>query len=242
MPKMLGKLPAKVDARTLKLVNYIPAVLPEIPQMVRWDKVKEMNAWGMDGNDQFGNCVIVTAAHIIDCARACESELMDRVSDVEAIALSTEMGALNGYYVLDRLKWWRRRGMFGSSIAAFVALTGDHDLIRSAINIFGHCDIGLSMPVAWQNGDVWDVGPGRAYEYGSWGGHSVPLLGYETRGGTIFYYACTWGHIVLITKQAIDAYCDELYASILPEWLALDNVTPSGFDMAALLKDLEAIG
>jgi len=241
MAMMLGKNPPIVDDRTLRFVNYMPAVLPPPPESVRWDAIKGMSDWGMDGNDRYGNCVIVTAAHIIDAARANESAILDRISDTDVIALSNEMRALAGYYLLDRLKWWRNIGMFETKLHAFVALNSDHDIIRSAIHIFGHADVGLMMPSAWENSDVWDVGFGRAFKKGSWAGHSVPILGYEINGNTLYYYACTWGKIVLITAQAMDLYCDELYTSIVPDWFSLDRITPSGFDLGALQRDLMAV-
>lgn len=241
MNKMLGKRPAMVDTRNLKLIKYLPPELPPVPPAVHWYDVKCANSWGMDGNDKYGNCVIVTAAHIIDCSRSNESLEDNRLSDEEVIKLSTEMGALDGYWVLERLKWWRQRGMWGTKITAFCDVDVDHDLLRSAINIFGHADIGLSMPMAWESTDVWDTGNGWKFQKGSWGGHSVPLIGYETRGSTIIYYLCTWGHIGIITSQAIDAYCDEAYVSILPEWYARDQITPSNFNLQQLQFDLAQI-
>lgn len=237
----LGKKPAAVDRRTLKLARYMPVTLPPLPDKARWDQVKDRDAWGMDGNDTFGNCVVVTAAHILDCARAVESSQLLRISDQDVIKTTHEVGAEDGYVVLNRLKIWRRQGLFGSRIEAFASVDHNHEHIRAAINIFGHADIGLLMPVAWQNTNVWDVGSGDEYEKGSWGGHSVPILGYEAHGNVIFYYVCTWGRIVMMTKEALDAYCDEIYVSIVPDWYANDQLTPSGFKVEELIKDAQAL-
>jgi hypothetical protein len=233
----LGKLPAAKDNRTLKLSDYLPKKLPVLPKTIRWDAVKANDNWGMDGNDKYGNCVIVTAAHIIDSAKANESANLDRISDARVIKVSTEVGALNGYVILDRLKIWRNSGMWRTKILGFTQVAKrNHDLIRSAIHIFGHCDIGIWMPVAWQHAASWDIGVGPAYRKGSWGGHSVPILGYENTPKGINYYICTWGKIIILTEAAVNSYVDEQYVSILPSWYEHDRRTPSGFR----LKDLQA--
>lgn len=162
----------------------------------------------------------------------------DRVVD-----LSKRMGALDGYYILTRLKYWRKYGMWKSKINGFVDIEPiDHEYLKAAVWIFGHGDIGLLMPKAWENSVVWDTGKTRDYIKGNWGGHSVPLLGYyisKKRG--LVYYAATWGRIVEITASAIRTYCDEAYVSIVQDWFAKDNYTPNGFDAEQLEKDLKAL-
>jgi hypothetical protein len=244
MDYKLGKLPAVKDKRTLKLKDYLPKKLPPIPAEVRWDKIKAPTAWGMDGNDRFGNCVICTAAHIVDCSRENEGAVNKRrISDASVISLTHTLGAEDGYVVLDRLKYWRNTGMWRTKIKAFTSVQAyDSDQVRSAINIFGHCDIGLQMPRAWQGQSLWNTGGGSDYRKGSWGGHSVPLFGYHqdpTLG--LVYSLCTWGEIIFITAEALAAYCDEAYVSILPAWYAKDGKTPSGFKWAELEADLEEL-
>lgn len=240
--KQLGKLPPKQDSRTLKFINYLPKRALTYPSTVRWDTIKNQHEWGMDGNDRYGNCVIVTAAHIIDCAKANELGHYQRIEDDDVIRLSQNWNATNGYYVLNRLKKWLNIGMFGTKIIAFCELDKqDHRDIRAAINIFGHVDVGLWMPKAWQDSEVWDTGNTADFEPGSWGGHSVPILGYHTYGTQIDYYACSWGKIYVITQRAMDRYCDEIYTSILPEWYAFDNITPSQFDVETLMDDIRML-
>lgn len=239
MPLMLGKLPAKVDPRSLKLVNYLaPEAFQSLPETVRWDDVKPQDAWGMDGNDRLGNCVIATAAHIIDCANANEAGSDLRIPDAAVVQLSHEMGATAGYYVLDRLKHWRSKGMFDTKIKAFCRVSHLHQMIKAAIYIFGHADIGLNMPRAWENTEYWNSGRGSEYYAGSWGGHSVALLGYAPGADSRpLYFACTWGRIVTITAEAMEDYCDEIYVSLLPNW-CIDGSSPSGFNLVQLEEDL----
>ncbi len=234
----LGCMPSRRDKRTLKLANYV--ALPKPPAECRWDKIKASNLWGDDGNSTYGNCVIVCAAHMLDSAIANESDPnAKRISDADVISLSRTMGALNGYNILDRLNWWRKTGMWGHKIQAFASVNlHNRDLIKYTINAFGSIDLAVNLPIAWQGTDTWECGNGRSYNPGSWGGHSIPALGYDDS----WIYVCTWGEIIPCSWDALDLYFDEQYAVILPEWFAADAKSPSGFDSAALMKDLVAIG
>ncbi len=109
MPRLLGKLPARRDSRTLNLRDYIQRNFPDPPAARHWET--GISDWGVMGNNTHGNCVIVTAAHMRLTWRMNELDDSRRISDREVIELSRTMGALNGYVILDRLKWWRKKGM-----------------------------------------------------------------------------------------------------------------------------------
>lgn len=238
----LGRLPSIRDSRNLKLKSYLPIELPKIPEDVEWQLEKE--SWGVMGNDVLGNCVICTAAHILDCAQINESHDFNNIPDRDVINLSYKLRATNGYTILERLKYWRKTGMFGSKIEAYVSINlQNHQLLQTAIFLFGHADIGIWMPVAWeQHPQYWDTGKGEEYRPGSWGGHSVCLVGYKPdEKFTTIYYAISWGQVIEITRDALNQYMDEAWVSILPDWAAFDAVSPSGFDMKTLRQDLELI-
>jgi hypothetical protein len=233
---MLGRLPSKIDPRTLRLASYLTPELPPPPTAIHWET--KVSDWGVMGNERYGNCVIVTAAHMILSFRANELDDTRRFSDQAVIELSQDMGALNGYNILERLKYWRTRGMWSDKITAFASVDPkEPKLMRSAIHLFGSADIGLNMPAAWRDEKVWSVGIGRKYRPNTWGGHSVPLVGYDDQ----HVYAVTWGAIQPITWPALFAYCDEAYAVIDPNWTALDGVAPSGVDLTGLQRDLQAL-
>ena len=52
-------------------------------------------------------------------------------------------------------------------------------------------------------------------------------------GLTLKLLRMTWGFL--------DAYCDEAWAILSPDWFNVKQKAPSGFDLAALQKDLEEI-
>lgn len=240
----LGRLPSIHDQRNLQLTSYFAAGLPNPPQAVNWYKALPAKGWGVMGNNRLGNCVICTAAHIIDAAEANESSQKEPIPDDVVVNLSYEMHAIDGYTILERLKRWRNSGMFDSKIEAFTQLPiQDPHTLKSAIHLFGHADIGVWMPSAWRdNIDFWDSGSGWNYRPGSWGGHSVCLLGYEPSPmyGTL-YKAISWGSVVDITEQAINDYVDEIWVSLLPEWYEYDQISPAGFNKQALMADISVL-
>jgi hypothetical protein len=182
--------------------------------------------------------VIATAAHAILTWSANAYDDLRPITDNAVIELSRQMGALRGYNILDRLKYWAKTGMWSNTLYAYAAFEpSDESMLMVAINTFGLADIGINMPRAWMDADVWDAGHGFAYRPGSWGGHSVPLVGYDEQ----HVYAVTWGQVQAITYAAIHQYCDEAYACINPRWINDQGQTPSGFDLTQLREDLAAV-
>jgi hypothetical protein len=113
-----------------------------------------------------------------------------------------------------------------------------------AVWIFGGCYVGLALPktaqAQTQNHQPWSVtsagttGDGAP---GSWGGHAVPVMAYDTRSLTVV----TWGALQTMTWGFWAAYCDEAYAILSPDFLKQkggQTVAPSGFNLAQLQEDL----
>lgn len=235
--RCLGRIPSRCDPRTIRLRDILARDLPPPPDSSRWDTV--IRDWGTMGNDQYGNCVIATAGHMLLAWRAAEFADTTRISDAAVIALSREMGALNGYSILERLKYWRRSGMWSDRLWAYAAVAlNNPPLVRSAISLFGAIDLGVSLAAAWQTQELWDRGSGRAYRPGSWGEHSVPIVGYDAD----YLYLVTWGAVQRMTWAALPYYCDEAYVCIDRNWIGNDAIAPSGLDLPALHAALGAIG
>jgi hypothetical protein len=236
MNRFLGKHPAKLDHRTLQLRDYVADPLPPPPDNRRWDAA--VPEWLNAGNDQYGNCVIATAAHLILCWKANESKDPRPITDSAVIDLSRRMHALNGYAILDRLNYWRKHTMWANKLHSYAAIDADDkNLLQFAINAFGALDIGLALPNAWRHTNVWDTGRGHNFAPGSWGLHSVPIIGYDNHA----LYLVTWGEICALTYDALGYYSDERYALINKAWFEADATTPSGFNLKALEADLASI-
>jgi len=248
----LGKKAARFDNRTLLMAEYIKATLPAPPKQVNLTtkvvrKVKKN--WGMMQNDVIGDCTCAAAGHLImEWTANAKAKMIDPttaqiVSAYSAITgYNPRTGANdNGAVELDVLNYWRNTGIAGHKIAAFVALEpSNHQHIMDSVYIFGGCYIGVQLPVSAQEQKVWTVPPegttGRG-KPGSWGGHAVPVVAYDPRGLTVV----TWGQLLRMTWSFWEAYCDEAFAILSPDYLTAKLKTPAGFDLKALQSDLHAI-
>jgi hypothetical protein len=243
--KQLGKLPHRVDVRTLALGAYVERdVLPAPPPAL--DLARTVGDWPMYANDRAPDCTTAAAGHMIEAWTAAaggraieisESDVLEAFDEVKVVDPETgDEGAVE----LDVLNLWRRHGIGGHAIGAFarVALE-DHDLVRTGAYLFGGVYIGLQLPLSAADQDVWDWtgglhGPDAP---GSWGGHAVDIVAYDEAGLT----AVTWGALQRLTWEFWDRYCDECWCIVSTDFLNGDGDTPEGFDLAALQADLRLV-
>lgn len=84
----LGKHPATPRKTDLRLAKYLDTTtLPTIPSSFGFDHVLPPDAWGMLGNDRYGDCVWASAAH--------ETEVL--TARGAGAATFTEQGVLSDY-------------------------------------------------------------------------------------------------------------------------------------------------
>jgi hypothetical protein len=239
----LGKLEPKHDPRTLHLANYLnTGQLPKIPTQQDWSgKVRN---WGMMGNDTLGDCTIAAAGHLIEGWSAnASTELVPTDS-----AIITAYSAVSGYdpatgandngaYELDVLNYWRKQGIAGDRIYAYVSCEPrNHAHVKAGVYLFGGVYIGLALPLSAQNQAIWSVVGGPNSRAGSWGGHAVPVVSYDAH----FLTVVTWGQLLKMTWGFWDKYCDESYA-ILSQDFINGGKAPNAIDWASLQKDLSSI-
>ncbi len=151
-------------------------------------------------NDTVGDCTCAAAGHLVECWSANASAIIVP-SDSQIIAAYSAITGFdpatgyddNGANELDVLNYWRQTGIAGRKIGAYAALEpGNHDHVMDVVYLFGGCYIGLALPVSAQAQDIWSVPPGGAIGQGaagSWGGHAVPIVAYDSGGLT----CVTWG-------------------------------------------------
>jgi hypothetical protein len=240
----LGKLPARVDVRTLKLAQYVDrTLLPPPPASL--DLSRPVAGWPMYANDRVGDCTTAAAGHMIEAwtadvtgaaAELPESAVLDAFDHVKLVdPVTGEEGAVE----LDVLNYWRKEGIGGHPIGAFAAVSvRDRMLVRIGAYLFVGLYIGLQLPETAQDQDVWDWtgrldGPAAP---GSWGGHAVDVVGYDDTGLTVV----TWGRLQELTWSFWEHYCDEAYCIISNDFLA-GGTSPEGFDLAALQDDLRLV-
>ena len=237
----LGKKPAVYDSRTLVLEKYVALATPAPPKEVDWtDGQKE---WGVMLNDQIGDCTCAAAGHLIQAWTA--NATAERTLPDSAILAAYE--AVGGYdpsnpdtdqgaSILDVVNYWRRTGIGGDKIGAFVTMNPRNQaLVQIAIDWFGGIDVGLELPLSAQDETVWCQSNNPSENQpGSWGGHSVAIVGYNGAGLTCI----TWGEPLLMTWGFFCIYCSEAYAMLDADWLKADFVAPNGLNLAQLKADL----
>jgi hypothetical protein len=252
----LGKLPPRVDARTLMLGKYLESTLPPPPAAQDYGKQvtaqalkgKE-TAWPMYGNDTLGDCTCAAVGHMIEVWTANASKLTE-VPNAAVIELYRHFNPGkedNGCNLLDVLSWWRKTAVSGHKIEAFAGIEPkNHTQAKDALQLFGSIYIGLSLPNFTVPDNVdpltipWAVPPTGATGANApnpANGHCVPAVAYDERN----LYIITWGKLKAMTWGFYDAYADEAYAVLSPNWLIGHKQSPPGFDMATLKKDLAAI-
>ncbi len=146
----------------------------------------------------------------------------------------------------DVLKYWTTTGVGGSKIEAYTTLEpGNNVELRAGIYLMGGVYIGLQMPITanaqTKHNGTWSLVPGYQTnpdaKPGSWGGHAIPLIGYNSQS----LVTISWGMPINITWGFLNYYADEFYAPLSSEWVSAGNVAPNHFDLAQLQADMHAL-
>lgn len=203
------------------------AALPTPPARVAVPKVA---AWGMDGNDQYGNCAACGATHLI-AAWDVETGSTDAVptsaetiEQYKAITGCITPGDENdsGLVLSDVLKLWSNVGLFNrNKIAAYAPVNHKAVLdIHQAIAEYGGCYVGVDLPQSAEDqfsaGMPWTLVGDKPV-----GGHCVSLVGYDAGSsrGPGWLYAVTWGKVVRVEWAWFAHYATEAWAIVSQEFV-----------------------
>lgn len=246
----LGKKEVKIDKRTLRLAPYLQNVpFPPASASYTLDKTD----WGMFVNDQLGDCTIAGVGHADQVWGINLGRVMPMFTDAEIIKYYKDWDGYvigdpstdNGGVELDVLNSWRKNGFYTNKLLAYGSVSPVNTLrLQQSIWLFGVLYIGVELPITAQTQDIWDivqVSDGSA-TLGSWGGHCVVICAYDGDGPTCI----TWGKLKKMTWRFFEKYCSEAYALLSPDWInanpaALFALSPSGFNMTQLQKDLAQV-
>jgi hypothetical protein len=238
----LGKTSAKFDRRTLQFSKY--RALPPVPKEVSW--MAKLSNLGMMLNSDIGDCTIAAAGHMIQQWTTYALGAAVIPSDASILKGYEDVGGYvpgdpstdNGCAMLDVLNYWRKTGIDGHNIYAFVQVNPRNlDEVREAIYLFGNVYVGVQLPVSVQGADRWTVSSGPDAEPGSWGGHCIPAVAMSPETVTVI----TWGSILKMSHNFLTGYCDEMYAVLSTDWIGKIGTAPSGFNLTMLDQDLAAL-
>ncbi|TQF06998.1 hypothetical protein E6W39_38455 [Kitasatospora acidiphila] len=234
-----GKLAPQFPTALRDFAAYAKTPLPAPPAAVDW--ANNVPEWPMDGNDQYGDCTMAAAAHMIQSwnAETKESDAVPTPKDVVAEYLQLTGGQDTGLVEADVLKNWQRSGLWGNTALGY-APVNVHDLtaLQQTMWLFGAVYAGIQVPAnaqtQFQQGQPWSLVPDWQQQPIE-GGHAIPLLGYDAD----YIYAITWGGVQRIAWNWWSTYSDEAWAVLAQEYKEAGTV--NGIDMAALTADLEQV-
>lgn len=237
----LGRKPAVHDPCVPHLFKHMAMQLPA-PSA---DWTKAVPSFPMLANNSVGDCTSAGCLHQLQVWYNNTGHSYVP-TDAEALAL---YGATSDYPQKDEgaveqtvLQHWKTAGIvtpLDTSHIAYAALNPkDVNQIKLSVQYFGGCYLGIELPLTAQTQDVWDVvstdGDGAP---GSWGGHCVIVVAYDPKLLTVV----TWGQLMKVTPEFLQAYCSESWALISEDWLADSGVSPPGLNMGALQAEMQAL-
>jgi hypothetical protein len=238
-----GKLAPRVDSRTLRLAAFLlPATLPTPPSALTY--ASRVPAWPMYGNDQLGDCTCAAAGHMIELWGKLEGKTFHpTLKAIEAAYHHLSPGD-QGAVMLDVLNYWRKTGIASHKLFAFAALDlKNTEHVKLGVSMFGGVYLGVNLPISAQGqtgpGKVWDVPPGGVAGVGapgSWGGHAINVVGYDSAGLDVI----TWGAVQRVTWSFWSVYADEAWVLLSADWQ--HPKASAGIDFAALQRALGQLG
>ena len=243
MEKLFGKLPARLDERSLMFESYSsglpapPSSTNHLSAICNNLKINDYRLlFPMDGNDIYSCCTIAGLAHFITLWNGLIG-VKKIPSEESVVALYKQLsgGKDTGLNELDVLNYIRRNSFDNESILAYVNIANhkDHTLIKQAISLFGGVYCGMNIQESasddFDNGKVWTAGKLTG------DGHCIIVIDYSATGVTVL----TWGGLIQATWGWWDCCIDECHP-ILPMEAMNKRFNPL-FPYETLLADLEAI-
>jgi hypothetical protein len=241
MPNLkLGCLPGYIPVGLKELPFYKAGSLPKPPAKVVVPTVPAQPdgyPWGMDGNDNYGDCGPAGVNHGFMAVDAILNypETIPSDQDIVDYYLTYTGGQDSGVVLADFLAYIKQKGFFGHTIKAY-APVGVHDIptLTFAIDAFDFAYTGITvtkaMQAAYNAGKPWDF---EDLFSPVAGGHCVPLVGYDSN----YLYCITWGKVQPISYVAWHFMSTEAWAVITGEFVT-KNSDGRGLNLAALEADL----
>lgn len=231
----LGCLPATKPFGVADLAVYAKGRLPEPPPSVDAPAVAD---WGMDGNDQYGDCTIAGVDHLIAAWDVTYNGPDSRPvnSTIVETYFSLTNGQDSGLNENTVLETWRTQGLFGNKIAAYAPVNPTSIVdIHQAVAFYGAAYLGIAIPESaqedFQNNAPWTVHRRSPIE----GGHCIVCVGYDAQG----LLCVSWGRLVQVTYPFVQKYFQEAWAIVSNQLIEANG--DSGLDLNTLTADLNGL-
>lgn len=241
----LGRLPAQHHPGVPRFARYADSLpAPAGPTAVDWSRDIASGSWGMCKNDVLGDCTAASVAHALALWESYKTPLLFMTDDEIVRLYSETSGYVKGDPETDRgatcqdvLLHWAETGieLAGSRdrLEAFFSLDPrNHSHIYQALWLFGGLYAGVTLRVAQQSQDIWDLDG----DLTPWGGHCVLIVAADTEGMT----CVTWGDLKRVTWRWWDSAAEEVFGLLSTRWVASGR-SPAGIAVSALQADMDQL-
>lgn len=258
-PGKLGKNPyvhtlktmraALITAKALDALGVPPPTSPGYSALV--DKLCAGD-WGIDGNDQYGDCVFADWSHRLMIWTAQGSGTMVKATTAETLAAYSKATGFNpsdpstdqGADIPTIASYAETNGI---TVGGKVYKSDGHGIIdpvnvdhrKWAINVFGCTPIGLNLPQSaldqFDAGQPWDVNGDATIV----GGHDVLLIEYGTTEPA--WQVVTWAKRWPVTTSFLNTYLSEVVPVVSHDFITASGTAPSGVNLVQMLADLKGL-
>jgi hypothetical protein len=241
-----GLLPFKPDTVPLKFGAYLNQnALPQLPsgKFGHALRAQPPRPWGMLGNDRYGDCVMVAAAHDQMLWAWATGKRLPEYSDQTIVKqyLKLTGGKDTGLDMVSTAQWRQSTGLTDSNgvvskIAAFAEVRTTAEIALAAY-IFGLCDVGFALPKnaeeQFVSGEPWSDTSGDPSD-----GHCVPCVGRNSSGLLMFV---SWGRLQAATDRWIARYFMGGIAYMSKDYMTGEQASPESISWDQLAADLSAL-
>ena len=245
----LGRVEPPADQMPkLQLDPYVGVAFTPPPPAV--DYYSAVPSWPMYRNDTLGDCTWAAIGHMVQAwTKYAGAERTPTEADIEQgywetgtppSATGTPGGPTDdGRMEPHVLSYWRSKGIPNEpdSIIGYAAVNAKNlDRVKFTIENFGGAYVALAMPVTAEQQSIWDYVPNTPDNQPySWGGHAVPILGYDAQ----YLYLVTWGFVMKMTYAFWHHYGVASYAVISPDFVG--KASAAGVDTSGLHAQIDAL-
>lgn len=235
---LYGRKPALIPAQVRDLTYYVAGTLPKPPAKVSVPAVAD---WGMDGNDQYGDCGVAGFAHGTSAvASLLHNQGFKAANATQCVQyyMKYDHNVDEGVVLSEFLKYVEQNKFFNTTLAAYAPVTiNDIPTLQFAINAYGFAYVGINvtqaMEQAFGEGQPWTA---ETLNSPIAGGHCIILAGYDSQ----YIYGVTWGSVVKIAYPTWHGMADEAWAVILGEQVSAGG-DGRGVNLAALKADISKL-
>lgn len=238
-----GRRPAK-QAPALLLADVLSGSVPAHP--TSQDNFTPLNGgWNMLGNDQYGDCVAVTAANVrrlmTNGAKYADLAQVEEFYKTQNPNFPADDNGMEIQTALEELAKNGDKYFDGVKAVAFAKV--DHtnaDEVKAAISIFGYVWTGIVVYANNMNefdaGQPWDYQPGSSVD----GGHSIVTGGYDGDGVGGDEKFITWAQETSFTDSFWSHAVEEAWVVIWPEHFTTAQFQ-EGIDVSKLASAYQAL-